>query len=49
MSDSRPTPWRILQLATGAWAAGIVGAAVSYSLFAHPRRVGVMIIPFAHL
>ena len=35
MSDSQPTPGRILQLATGAWAAGILGAAAAHCLFTH--------------
>jgi SAM-dependent methyltransferase len=33
--SKRPTPDRILQLATGVWASGILGAAASHSLFAH--------------
>jgi hypothetical protein len=35
MSDSQPTPERIMQLATGGWAAGILGAAANHSVFAH--------------
>jgi Dimerisation domain len=31
----KPTPERILQIATGAWAADIVGAAAGHGLFAH--------------
>ncbi len=34
MSDNQPTPERILQLATGIWAAGILGAAVGHAVFA---------------
>ena len=35
MNNSQPTPDRIVQLATGVWAAGILGSAVSHSVFAH--------------
>jgi hypothetical protein len=35
MSDSQPTPERIQQIATGGWAAGILGAAASHCVFAH--------------
>jgi O-methyltransferase domain/Dimerisation domain len=35
MSDHQPTPEQILQLATGGWRAGILGAAVTHSMFAH--------------
>jgi SAM-dependent methyltransferase len=35
MSDNQLAPDRILQLATGAWAASILGAAAGHSLFAH--------------
>lgn len=35
MSDRQPTPDQILQLATGGWRAGILGAAVTHSLFTH--------------
>lgn len=35
MNANQPTPERIMQLATGGWAAGILGAAASHSLFTH--------------
>jgi SAM-dependent methyltransferase len=35
MNGNQPTPERIMQLATGGWAAGILGAAASHSLFTH--------------
>jgi hypothetical protein len=35
MSDSQPTPERIQQIATGGWAAGILGVAASHCVFAH--------------
>ncbi|MBJ8338107.1 class I SAM-dependent methyltransferase [Antrihabitans sp. YC3-6] len=35
MSNTQPTPDRILQLTNGYWATGIIGAAASHSLFAH--------------
>ncbi|MDQ3406489.1 MAG: methyltransferase domain-containing protein [Actinomycetota bacterium] len=35
MNSSHPTSDRILQLATGYWATGILGAAASHSLFTH--------------
>jgi SAM-dependent methyltransferase len=35
MSDNQPADGRILQVATGVWATGILGAAASHSLFAH--------------
>lgn len=35
MSDNQPTPERILELATGGWRAGILGAALNHCLFAH--------------
>ncbi|MBV8993738.1 MAG: hypothetical protein JO287_08560 [Pseudonocardiales bacterium] len=35
MNSNQPTPERIMQLATGGWAAGILGAAASHSLFTH--------------
>ena len=35
MNQNPPTPERILQLATGTWATGIVGSAVSHCVFAH--------------
>jgi SAM-dependent methyltransferase len=35
MSDNQPTPEKILQLATGIWASGILGSAVSHAVFAH--------------
>ena len=35
MSNSQPTPDRIVQIATGVWAAGILGSAASHSVFAH--------------
>jgi len=35
MTANQPTPDRILQLANGYWATGILGAAASHSLFTH--------------
>ena len=35
MNGNEPTPERIMQLATGGWATGILGAAASHSLFTH--------------
>ena len=35
MNGNQPTPERIMQLATGGWVAGILGAAASHSLFTH--------------
>jgi len=35
MNANQPTPERIMQLATGGWAAGILGAAASHSVFTH--------------
>ena len=35
MNGTEPTPERIMQLATGGWATGILGAAASHSLFTH--------------
>lgn len=35
MNTSQPTPDRIMQLANGYWATGILGAAASHSLFTH--------------
>lgn len=35
MTTSQPTPDRIVQVATGVWAAGILGSAASHSVFAH--------------
>jgi SAM-dependent methyltransferase len=35
MNSTQPTPERIMQLATGYWATGILGAAASHSLFSH--------------
>lgn len=35
MTDTRPTPDRIQQVATGAWATGILGSAVTHRLFTH--------------
>jgi SAM-dependent methyltransferase len=35
MNGNQPTPERIMQLATGCWATGILGAAASHSLFTH--------------
>jgi hypothetical protein len=35
MNGNQPTPERIMQLATGGWAAGILCAAASHSLFTH--------------
>jgi SAM-dependent methyltransferase len=35
MNGNQPTPERIMQLATGGWATGILGAAASHSLFTH--------------
>ena len=35
MNSNQPTPERIMQLATGYWATGILGAAASHSLFTH--------------
>jgi SAM-dependent methyltransferase len=35
MSVAEPKPERIMQLATGGWAAGILGTAVSHRLFTH--------------
>jgi ubiquinone/menaquinone biosynthesis C-methylase UbiE len=35
MGGSQPSPERIMQIATGAWAAGILGAGVIHSVFAH--------------
>jgi SAM-dependent methyltransferase len=35
MNSNQPTPERIMQLANGYWATGILGAAASYSLFTH--------------
>jgi predicted O-methyltransferase YrrM len=35
VSSNQPTPERILQLANGYWATGILGAAASHSLFTH--------------
>jgi SAM-dependent methyltransferase len=35
MNSNQPTPDRIMQLATGYWATGILGAAASHSLFTH--------------
>jgi SAM-dependent methyltransferase len=32
---TQPTPDRILQISTGGWAAGVLGAAVNHSVFAH--------------
>src|SRR5918992_5262011 len=35
MTSNQPTPERILQIANGYWATGILGAAASHSLFTH--------------
>ena len=35
MKGTEPTPERIMQLVTGGWASGILGAAASHSLFTH--------------
>lgn len=35
MTSNPPTPDRIMQLATGCWATGILGASASHSLFTH--------------
>lgn len=35
MTSNQPTPDRIMQLANGYWATGILGAAASHSLFTH--------------
>jgi SAM-dependent methyltransferase len=35
MTSNQPTPDRIMQLATGYWATGILGAAASHALFTH--------------
>lgn len=35
MNSNQPTPGRIMQLVTGYWATGILGAAASHSLFTH--------------
>jgi SAM-dependent methyltransferase len=35
MADHQPSPERIFQLATGAWAASILGAAATHSVFTH--------------
>ncbi|MGH3798217.1 MAG: methyltransferase [Pseudonocardiaceae bacterium] len=35
MNSNQPTPDRIMQLATGYWTTGILGAAASHSLFTH--------------
>ena len=35
MNKGQPTPDRIVQVATGVWAAGILGSAASHSVFAH--------------
>jgi SAM-dependent methyltransferase len=35
MNSNQPTPERIMQLAIGGWATGILGAAASHSLFTH--------------
>ncbi|MGH8938443.1 MAG: methyltransferase family protein, partial [Actinomycetes bacterium] len=35
MNSNQPTPERIMQLATGYWATGVLGAAASHSLFTH--------------
>jgi hypothetical protein len=35
MKGNQLTPDRILQIATGAWAVGVLGAASSHSLFTH--------------
>jgi SAM-dependent methyltransferase len=35
MNSSQPSPERIMQLGTGAWAAGILGAGVIHSVFTH--------------
>lgn len=35
MNDRAPTPERILQLSTGMWASGILGAAATHSVFTH--------------
>ena len=35
MTEARPTPERILQVSTGIWAAGILAAATTHSVFAH--------------
>ncbi|SCL32318.1 Ubiquinone/menaquinone biosynthesis C-methylase UbiE [Micromonospora pallida] len=35
MNSNQPTPERILQLANGYWATGILGAAASHALFTH--------------
>lgn len=35
MNSNQPTPERIMRLATGYWATGILGAAASHSLFTH--------------
>jgi SAM-dependent methyltransferase len=35
MKSNQPTPERIMQLTTGYWATGILGAAASHSLFTH--------------
>lgn len=35
MNDNQPSPERIMQLATGIWAAAILGSAATHSVFAH--------------
>jgi SAM-dependent methyltransferase len=35
MNNNQPTPDRVMQLANGYWATGILGAAASHSLFTH--------------